>query len=211
MKQLSIEDFVGAGDIREWMNSSFALDGREVATDGHSIVRLAGARDGSAPDANDTIAVRLRRILEVVDQTDCEPIPQIDLPPRDKCAACLGSGQCSITECLECEGEGSLTLSTAYHDYDVDCRSCGGAGEWIRRGDSDTCPQCNGAGAVWPWTARVRLPGVPFDLNPNLLSRIIGVKGMRIGVIRSGKMKDVAIAFKCPAGDGAIMGIRSVS
>lgn len=177
------------------------------------------------------IIVRVPRLEGIPERDDA---PQVDAPPLDGlffqepghwhnlpvvavakevCGPCSGVGK--VLTCPECEGDGEVSLSTDYNDYDEqECKSCRGNGvlseakwkELMRRINANpeaTCENCGGSGSVFP--------GIPVQIgeavfNDYLLDKLAGLPGP----VEIGPFEPLTAArFRFSGGDGLIMPRRS--
>jgi len=127
------------------------------------------------------------------------PAVENDLVP---CKACGGSGRPDV--CPECHGDGTVSLSNRFNEYEHECKTCEGAGKFTGKEDPNKvplCGKCDDDGKV--------LSGKTIDIgcarfSVNLLSRICGLPNVKIAV----PGEDVAAKFAFDGGDGLIMPMR---
>lgn len=206
--KINLNDFIGKSDPRAWMREPIQVAGKLAATDGRTVFLSDEASD--LPDPETTSIEKIERFLDLAASANFQPMPELVFPEMPPCIDCKGLGKRSTKTCPECEGEGDVIAETAYNDYEVECRTCGGDGEVDSDYPEKDCEACGGKGKRWTDNDRMKVEGVPFDMNPNLMSRIAGVSDMQIAVIESSDISR-SIAFKCPDGIGIIMGMRDAS
>lgn len=133
-------------DPRVYLHAPFNLNGHTFATTGHACIRVD--LDDSCADLveekRDLLTKSLDRYFVGIESVKFDAFPVLpDLVYCD-CKACGGTGFMIARECEECDGEGELTLSSDYNDYEVDCHSCSGSGEIKIRNTKAKCVECDG-------------------------------------------------------------------
>lgn len=206
--RINLTDFVGKRDPRVWMREPIQVNGKLAATDGCTVFMSTESSD--LPDPETTSVDKIKQFLDLAASADFRPMPELNVPEMPLCTECAGAGKHSKKDCPECDGEGEAEAETAYNTYFVECRTCGGDGTVDSDDPEKDCEVCGGKGKRWTDNDRMKVEGVPFDMNPNLMSRIAGVSDMQIAVIESADTYR-SIAFKCPDGIGVIMGMRDAS
>lgn len=203
--KINLNDFIGRRDPRAWMREPIQIFGKLAATDGRTV--FVSNEISHLPDPETTSTEKVERFLELAEAADFYPMPELIFPEMPLCVECKGAGKHSTKDCPECDGEGEAIAETAYHEYEVQCRTCGGDGKVDSDDPEKDCTACDGKGKRWTDYDRMKVEGIPFDMNPNLMSRIAGVSDVQIAVIESEEISR-SMAFKCPDGIGIIMGMR---
>lgn len=203
--RININDFVGKNDIRVWMREPIQVAGRLAATDGRAF--FVSNESSDLPDPETTSIEKINKFFEMAEAADFHPMPELTFPEIPDCVQCKGSGKHSLKSCPECDGFGEAEAFTDYNSYEVPCRMCGGFGKLDSDQGEEDCECCDGKGKRWTDNDRMKVEGIPFDMNPALMSRISGVSDMQIALIENTDISR-AIAFKCPDGIGIIMGMR---
>lgn len=145
-KQL-LAPFVGASDIRSWLNAPFAIAGDLLASNGSILVCVTGAgSDADAAPFTQQLVYALHK-KAIARNWDGATIAANDVKPRGKadeisCQTCDGSGRINMRECTDCDGEGDFDHGK--HTYE--CKECRGHGYTYRAGTEDMCPECIGSG-----------------------------------------------------------------
>ncbi|MDR1940924.1 MAG: molecular chaperone DnaJ [Endomicrobium sp.] len=82
----------------------------------------------------------------------------IDIPKRESCPACAGSGakdKSKPKQCPQCKGSGQVRYSQGFFSFQQECPQCKGKGTVI----DNPCPQCRGEGTVkQKKSIKVRIP-----------------------------------------------------
>jgi hypothetical protein len=202
--KININDFVGLTDVRVWMRQPIQIAGKLTATDGRSV--FMSNKGSDLPDPETESLEKINVYLGLAEASGFYPMPKLNFPETPLCTECKGSGKHSTKDCPECDGLGTAEAETDYHTYQVECRTCYGDGK-IDCGQTDQdCECCGGKGKRWTKEDRMQVDGIPFDMNPELMSRIADVRGMHIALIKSDRIRS-SIAFKCADGIGIIMGM----
>lgn len=202
---ININDFIGKTDPRVWMRQPFQVAGKLVATDGRTM--FASNEPSDLPDPETTSVDRIRLFFELAAKADFFQLPSLNFPEKPDCVECKGSGKHCLKTCPECDGFGEAEAQTDYNTYEVQCRTCDGFGKIDSDKTDQDCEHCRGKGKRWTENDRMKVEGVPFDMNPELMSRIAGVPDVQIAVINNDQISR-AMAFKCADGIGVIMGMR---
>jgi len=205
---INIFDFVGKDDIRAWMREPIQIAGKLAATDGRTM--FVSNKRSNLPDPETTSLERIENFLEIAAAADFYPIPELSFPEMPPCAECKGSGKHDLKTCPECDGFGDAEAETDYNTYDVEYKTCGGAGKVESGQPVGECQACGGKGKCWTEIDRMKVKGIPFDMNPNLMSRIAGVPDMQIAPLENTDISK-SMAFKCADGIGIIMGMRDAT
>lgn len=154
---IDINDFVGRGDCREYMNQPFTMSGRTMASNGHLIISVPEASGFNY--CEDLDSKKVRDMLDDAMSADYVILGDIDMPERSKCKVCKGCGKASESECDECDGRGEVELSNDYNEYEVDCKSCNGSGENVELHTEIDCYSCDGSGEVFPEFFSIEIDG----------------------------------------------------
>jgi len=208
-KTVKVIDFIDPEDPREWITKPFAVFGKAAGTDGASAFLSnqdaveAGASEPEIPGKLDEIEGYFRLAAE----SEFFEAPEMVFPDLPSCVDCEGTGRYAEQACPECDGWGEAEAETDQNTYTVHCKTCDGEGSISGKGAEHECPFCGGKGKRWSDNDRMQIQGVPFDLSPNLISRIHGAKNLQIAVIKDDQLER-CIAFKCTDGIGLIMGMR---
>lgn len=204
-RPINIQDFVGKNDIRAWMHQPIQINGRLAATDGKSVFFTNEPSD--LPDPETTAIEKIKQLLDMAADADFRPMPKLTFPEMPDCVRCGGSGKHSLKDCPECGGFGTAEAETDYNTYEVECRMCSGGGKIDSKKSGQDCESCAGQGKRWTENDRMKVEGLPCDMNPGLMSRIADVEGIQIATIDNGEV--YGLAFKCADGLGIIMGMRA--
>jgi molecular chaperone DnaJ len=138
-------DFGDLGDIFEDVFSgAFGMGGGR---------RGRGGRAGGQPGRDIRVdhEVTLEQVLTGVDVS-------LDVPTRQPCDACNGSGAkegSQMKKCPDCKGAGQIRVSSGFFTMAQTCGRCRGFGEIIEK----PCPACHGDGRVQRSTkVKMRIP-----------------------------------------------------
>ncbi|MDF0750331.1 hypothetical protein NLU14_08815 [Marinobacter sp. 71-i] len=203
--KININDFIGKSDPRVWMREPIQVAGKLAATDGRTVFSSNESSDLPSPET--ASLEKIEQFLDLAAAANFSPMPELTFPEMPDCADCKGAGKHSKKDCPECDGEGEAMAETAYHEYEVQCRMCDGDGQVDSDEPEGDCQHCNGKGKRWTDNDRMKVEGIPFDMNPALMLRIADVPGMQIAPLESSEISR-CIAFKCADGIGIIMGMR---
>lgn len=203
--KINLNDFVGKRDPRAWMREPIQVLGKLAATDGRAM--FISNTDSDLPSPETTSLERIERYLSIARSSDFYPAPEFIFPEMPRCIDCGGSGKRELQTCPECEGFGDVELHSDYNSYEVFCKMCEGSGKVESKDPEGECGHCGGKGKRWSENDRMQVEGIPFDMNPGLMSRIAGVSNLEIAKINSDEIGR-AMAFRCPDGVGIIMGMR---
>ncbi|WP_375191842.1 hypothetical protein [Marinobacter sp.] len=204
-KSISIQDFVGKNDIRVWMQEPIQIAGRLAATDGKSI--FWSNLECDLPDPETTHIQRFEDFLDIASAAEFRPMPKLEFPDMTDCFRCGGSGKHSLKDCPECRGFGTAEAETDYNTYEVECRTCSGEGKVDCDNAGKDCELCGGSGKRWAEADRMKVDGIPCDMNPGLMSRIAHVPNIEIAAINVSNSP--GLAFRCADGIGIILGMRA--
>lgn len=123
------DTFRGFGDIFGDLFEDFFGSGRG----GHG-----GARRGASLEM--TVEMSLEEVLTGKETT-------VDVPRREKCESCTGSGAAAgskKTPCRDCGGRGEVRMTQGFFTLRRTCPTCNGQGEKIEK----PCTTCHGDGRV---------------------------------------------------------------
>lgn len=145
-KQL-LAPFVGANDVRSWLNNPFSIGGDLLASNGSILVCVTGAgSDAHAAPPDQKLVYALYEKATKRNWEGATIHPDSVKPIGDAhgitCRICAGRGRIIIDWCGDCDGEG--TFQHGLHDYD--CKECNATGYTHTPGDEDICPECIGSG-----------------------------------------------------------------
>lgn len=208
-RTVKVTDFIDPDDPRVWLTKPFAVFGKVAGTDGATAflsnrdAAEAGVDEPEIPGKLDKIEDYFR----IAAESEFFDAPEVIFPEVRSCTDCKGSGRYAEQVCPECDGWGEAEAETDQNTYTVHCKTCDGKGSIAEKGSERECPFCKGEGKRWHEDDRMQIDGVPFDLNPGLISRIDGAKDLQIAVIKDDRLER-CIAFKCEDGIGLIMGMR---
>lgn len=143
---LDLNDFTdkSPSHVRYYVTKPFNVDEYTIACNGH--IMLVTPKCGDYESLGEQQKWLIDLAKSVVSKTYTDTVPPV-LPEKTKCTTCSGSGRAILLECPECDGEGEIELSTSYHDYAVECKTCRGTGETLQMGGDKKCPLCNGHGS----------------------------------------------------------------
>lgn len=173
-----IEQFCGRYDYRDLFHKPFNFQGLTIATNAHILIAMP--RDDRYPDADkNEIAAKVNNMLHV-GELEYQPI-QFPEPIKFKqCPHCKGGGYLIIEQCPECSGDGEVTVGNKFHDYECECKTCGGVGDISRPGGDEFCPNCCGTGEYYPASLSQHLPQFDLHFSPlylGLLRRLPDITG----------------------------------
>jgi hypothetical protein len=177
----------------------FSWGNHTYATNGFIAIRIRRMDDSPEREEN-------KKILDIINHglalkpPQWFPLPEITLE-QASCDVCGGSGK--VYFCAECEGEGLLTFSNKWNEYEATCESCGGKGRLGHQPsevfEEEPCENCAGCGLITKDTA-TQLAGVWF--TDTLLSKLAGLPGpVEIGPMPG----DRPSHFRFTGGEGLIM------
>jgi len=128
-------------------------------------------------------------------------LPKYELPDRQTCPSCYGSGQ--VYTCPECDGAGEVQWSTEFNDYSDDCKTCHAAGHVP--GEGKKCSNCDGERFVYAINEMaVGFCNDGYDINAFLLEKIKKLPGVELYTART---KDM-FHFRFDGGGGVLMGMK---
>lgn len=193
--------FVAArDDIREYMRAPFVQGEWIYATNGHIAVRVPKVEWVNVKESDKPASIG--ELFEKNKRDTFVTLP--DLPPREKCPVCNGSG--IGYKCSECDGEGEFTRGG--HSYD--CKECGGSGQTDDGADADKepCIECDGDGE-----SRHKAVAVGnWHYDRRYLARILELPAVKFAQRHEGMkdLDDAAIAyFVFEGGEGLLMPMRA--
>lgn len=99
-----------------------------------------GSRAHRGADLELGVEITLEEVLKGVEK-------QVEIPRRETCADCSGSGAeagSKKTSCKDCGGHGEVRVSQGFFTLRRTCPKCGGRGEKIEK----PCAKCRGEGRV---------------------------------------------------------------
>lgn len=207
-------------EIRAATATPFSAGEHTFATDGYILLRVP--RMAEVPERDDapkidTTEGNLGFSLSK-EPLSWVPIPKVELKYRP-CNICNGTGR--MYECPECDGDGNVEWSSDFHEYEDECRMCGGSGTVsaeelkrqkinpeIRKLTDLACPDC--------CTQGQESKGVPIDpgvmigdtrFSIVLLHRLHNLSDVEIGTINPYAPARIRFA----GGDGLLMPMRPVA
>lgn len=201
MSGINLELFFDKSDCREHLRAPFNFNGKTYATNCYAMICVP-QRDGVQELENEPLKSSINRYFG--DQgKDYQPFTdKVELPEKEKCSTCKGSGKATIRKCEECEGDGELELESDYNYYYVTCKSCNGDGSKTVSGGNEDCQRCGGAGSGYDRWAYVAINGV--NIAPKYAEIIIAMPDLNVFA----KPEDMILYFKSGDDEGVIMGIR---
>jgi hypothetical protein len=144
-KELTIswlDNFVGHGDPRSWLNKPWCHEGFAYASNGHIACRVPDQDFGFPFPLEAQKATKL--ISETVPESVFMPLPKVLNAPA--CSCCGGRRVIAYSDCDSCEGEGEFE----HHNHQYVCKSCDGGGKLFGFYSNDEtpkrCPECFGSG-----------------------------------------------------------------
>ena len=205
---IELSRFASKTDLREWMHEPFAYKGKLAASDGMAIFFSNIATDKKTPEL--VPVAKFDEFFALFEGLDFWPMPALQFPEMPNCEDCCGTGKSLFGECPECCGDGEVTAETDYNSYEVECRTCAGDGKIKDKISVEPCFACDATGKTWTGNSTMKIEGVPFGLNPELMLRISDAEDLELAVLES-KAVSQAIAFRCSEGCGIIMGMRKTA
>lgn len=199
---MKIEDFCNPEDTREYLRAPFQINSSTFASNGD--VAVVVNKTGLYPElVNDSLNHTVENHITKINQERVfMPLPELVFPDLSECVACKGIGLISTRECPECDGDGDLIFENGYNDYEVECKSCDGAGKITKPGNGDTCEACNGVGQRYGKNAHVMVFGVA--IAPQYLNLIVNTPGIEV----SANPIENKLYFKSEDARGLICGLR---
>lgn len=200
-KQL-LAPFVGASDIRSWLNNPFSIGGDLLASNGMILVCVSGAgcdADTAPPDQQGVYALYKKgkeRSWQgaTIPANSVKPIGNVI---EITCNVCDGSGRINMRECTDCDGEGDFDHGK--HTYE--CKECSGNGYTYRAGKEDMCPECVGSGFRTRATTTVRHD--EFSISYRYIHQLQQLPDCVID-----PAMDVGFWFRFTGGWGLVMPVR---
>ena len=104
----------------------------------------------------------------------------------------------TATYCNECDGEGVIYHDTGIHEYEWECKSCGGDGRFGEIPPSE-CRECLGT----RWGLGLSYSLGKQSINPKYLQKL--VNSIPKIILHEGPHESSIIGFKFDGGDGMIM------
>jgi len=159
---------------KDGMHEPFTIAPCTYATTGSIMVRVPRLDNVTAP------CPESRPKLGDVQLTPQVPglwstLPDWEQPHLEQCIFCKGTGR--VTLCEECKGDGVLLLDNESNQYEVECKSCCGAGS--RPGGITPCAVCDIHGQVYvDADPTVKITGHSF--HPSVLSLIAKLPNVKI-------------------------------
>jgi hypothetical protein len=180
------------------MCGPFSFGDFTYATNGHILVRVPRRSDVPEWEAlNEKTAVLFDEIDYTAANAALTEIPDFPQPEPVACKICKGSGK--VSKCPECDGEGEVTVSNDWHDYECECLTCHGEGKV--HGTDATCFACDGTG-MKKVMKRVAMGCTGF--SSHYLTMMKELPGMKI----SPTSEIGPNYFKWGEGDGLLMPMR---
>ncbi|MEK9207769.1 MAG: hypothetical protein AAB922_04755 [Patescibacteria group bacterium] len=181
-------------ESREKLAKPFNYDKYTYATNGKILVRVK-----KDPQYNDNVGVDVLRLPFDHDHIT-EWVDMPTMPAPMDCMACGGIG--TVSECLDCKGEGEITLKSDYGEYEVECETCDGDG-----GADMVCPLCDGLKKRHLDNESIMYQG--YRLCLNLLEKIKTLPNIKLGFVPqlSGNFYP-PVRFKFDGGIGLLMPMR---
>jgi hypothetical protein len=144
------------------MKDPFSYGEHTYATNGHILVRVPRLPDVPEGDFLNEKAAEIFDSIPAAlsDMVHLPELPELPEEEAESCKICGGTG--TVAVCPECNGEGEITFSTPYSDYEFECLSCYGYGEV--EGKGQTCGACHGTGKKLDWR-RVPLGASGFAVH----------------------------------------------
>lgn len=202
---MKLEDYTADDDdVRPWLKTPFLIGGMDCAGDGYRL--LAQPASGKyKPPEKAKFSRSVVKILDKIKTASYQPMPAIsDMPPKDECRHCLGTGKATINKCPECDGWGEVTARTDHNEYDVECKSCEGTGTVVDTDTSESCPTCDGTGLCYNRPVGVTVLGKRFQYQ--LIEPLLS-ESVEVGLVDA-DTESWMLAFRCGEQIGAIMGFR---
>jgi hypothetical protein len=192
----SILDVFLAKD-NESLCTPFSWEKWTGATNGHIAVRIPRIGIDKAPPSSLIYSLP----WEPTQSGEWVDLPAYELPVRQLCPSCYGSGR--VHPCPECDGAGEVQWSTGFNDYSDDCKTCHGAGHVP--GEGEKCTECDGERFVY---ANHEMPvgfcKDEYDINAFLLEKIKKLPGVKLYTAHINGM----FHFRFDGGEGMLMGMR---
>jgi hypothetical protein len=153
---IKLHKYVAVGDCREYMNKVVDIGGCLGSIDGHTII-IDQTTKGKHYGFFDFYKSRKKKLNEKpLLQRQIEDIASnldsyvwVDMPEiKDNhykgCHHCNDAGlvRASGTVCVECSGDGEVSLENDFNDYSIRCKSCDGYG--TKYAGMAMCHTCKG-------------------------------------------------------------------
>jgi len=139
---------------------------------GNRRARTRGPRVQRGDDLQFELEITLKEAASGIER-------QIDIPRRERCPVCEGSGAepgTSVTTCPKCKGNGQIQIARTQGNTRfvqiVPCDRCNGAGKIIEK----SCHNCRGSGVVHP-TRKINVT-IPKGVETGSVLRLSGEGGV---------------------------------
>ena len=195
MNKETLQKFCDQGNTK--MNAPFSYGGHTFATNGHIVVRVPRMPDVlEGGFLNEKAAEMFSTIPS--DLSSMVSLPEFSEEDIEACRRCNGTGETAV--CPECDGDGKITFSTRFNDYECECLSCHGYGEI--RGKGQICGNCRGTGQEMSWK-RIPLGNSGFSAG---YLRLMRENLPNVQILANAPAS--ACYFRFDGGDGFLMPMR---
>ncbi|MCK4620690.1 MAG: hypothetical protein KAT62_00605 [Desulfuromonadales bacterium] len=157
------------------IGSPFSVGEYTFATNGSIIVRVP--RMAEFPEVNGAPEPNKLPFWDHDEQTVWDDLPAYDTAERKPCESCQGAGKQHA--CAECDGEGEVEFSTAFSNYECECKSC--LGDGFLPSGNNACSCCFGS-------------GINLDIPVKYSNRSISMKFLEM-------MQTLPVVKICPHGE----------
>lgn len=180
---LDFIDFLGKGDVRDYLNSPMQIDEYTVASNGHVLAFYKA--DAGHNDCKPSVAASIRKMISDTCEQDFYPLDRssLKIPEKEDCRWCDGTGKLLVEECEECEGDGELMFDSGFNHYWVGCEGCAETGKTKIKGEGKPCDHCKGSGKAYCLESHVVVEKIP--VNPNYLNLILAGEDLKVSAVNS--------------------------
>jgi hypothetical protein len=206
-----LEAFCASDDCRDYLNKPFAVDGVAAACDACIVVFMDGVEAPSVAGVPDGFVKYRSFVTEVLQRDGWVSALRMQIPERQKCCRCDGSGRLIESRCDECDGVGEFKHGS--HHYE--CEHCHGDGVAFTpsndRALGKPCYDCRGTGKQAVYLPFAGLPR-GFAVNASYLEKIqTHLPDAELLAVAGDAPVDVmnAIAIRFAGGSGLLMPARS--
>ena len=148
INKLSILCGLDKNDKRGHVNTPWFKDGISYSTNGKVLLRIVGEfgtsyNDGKFPEIDDVFD--FKELEKAINGIKIDIKWFNERKKQNLCEYCDPKVKENPKYCMECDGEGFLTLNSDYNEYEVDCKSCDGEGYEEGKFTTKDCPYCFGS------------------------------------------------------------------
>lgn len=174
-----IEQFTGVDDVRSWIQKPFNIDNDTIATDGAILVAIPVDSKYKDNELDGSQKKTIGILLDGFFERGFTPLSKIKTHKSEPCPRCNQKMFVTVKRCDECESEGYFELKNKFNSYEVECKSCGGEGEYVTPGGDTVCGSCHGTGEYYHYAKRTYIEKLDLhfaDRYINLINKLDNVK-----------------------------------